>query len=502
MIPIFWKYDDRGLPDEDLYYLVARGGVFRVKRNPLYTVSVRVMQPSEQVAQAIAAERVSPDELVSHDESVLLHLPKRLPGKLLERLVRIFRAVWQTHRAEVEAQLYWHEDEERFSFRIPEICAIPGGYFCYFVIPPTPAGAIRLGTIHSHGEAVACQSIVDWHTERENDGLHITIGNVTSPFPTAEARIVADGVTFTIPIELVAEAPADIRMPRLPKLHLVDPKKVYPEGSFEAEALAAYQGAWEAPTIELVGSQEEPMAETAVIIGLGGIGGALARTLAWYLDFHEPGSRLILVDGKAFEPRKADRQQFHRLGNKARVLADELREEFERLYIQAVPQFVTADNVAQLIQSGAAVFLAPDNHETRRLVAEHAARLSDILLIAGGNEGLDDGGDGVTGTVLVHLRRGGQDLTAPITEYHPEIAEAAGPLPNDPSCALQARSVRQLLFTNQTAAQHMLNTYYAARRQRLRYGELWFNIETGEVTTYERPPGSSGRSREDETEET
>ena len=60
-----------------------------------------------------------------------------------------------------------------------------------------------------------------------------------------------------------------------------------------------------------------------VVVGLGGIGGALLQPLALFLHSYRVAARLVLVDGDEFEPRNSERQIFQSLGNKAEVKAAE-----------------------------------------------------------------------------------------------------------------------------------------------------------------------------------
>ena len=139
-------------------------------------------------------------------------------------------------------------------------------------------------------------------------------------------------------------------------------------------------------------------------IGIGGVGCALLPFLCRFLQYSEPRARLTLVDGDLFERRNAPRQAFGRLGNKAEVKAAELAREFDALSVRAVPEYVTRENAARLIQAGDTVFLMVDNHATRSLVNAHTATLEDLTLISGGNDYED-------GNVQVYRRRGGRDLT-------------------------------------------------------------------------------------------
>ena len=216
------------------------------------------------------------------------------------------------------------------------------------------------------------------------------------------------------------------------------------------------------------------------VVGLGGIGCALLPPLARYLHYAGIGCRLTLVDGDAFEQRNLPRQAFRAAGNKARVKAEEVAQEFPGLSVRAIGEFVTPGNVADLIRSGDVVFLGVDNHRTRKVVSDHCERLADALLISGGNEWTD-------GNVQVYCRREGRDLSAPLTRFHPEIAVPGDGSPADASCDYAvAAGAPQLLFMNLAVASAMLNAFYAWQQGGIRYGEVYLDILAGRSQPVER----------------
>ncbi len=169
----------------------------------------------------------------------------------------------------------------------------------------------------------------------------------------------------------------------------------------------------------------------STLIGIGGIGCALAPFLARYLHSERKVTgeevRITLVDGDAFESKNAGRQSFEALDNKAKVKATELARSFPDLSFRAIPEFVTAENLTHVVGPGDLVFLAVDNHATRRLVSRRCEELSDVVLISGGNDFTD-------GNVQVYVRQDGRDVTLPLTRFHPEIAEPKDKSPAEMSC--------------------------------------------------------------------
>jgi molybdopterin/thiamine biosynthesis adenylyltransferase len=223
------------------------------------------------------------------------------------------------------------------------------------------------------------------------------------------------------------------------------------------------------------------------LIGVGGIGCALAPFLARYLQAERQVTseevRITLVDGDTFESRNSTRQGFETLGNKAKVKATELARSFPDLSFRAIPEFVTAENLPRVVKPGDLVFLAVDNHATRGAVSRRCEELSDVVLISGGNDFTD-------GNVQVYVRQEGRDITLPLTRFHPEIADPKDKSPAEMSCEeLAAVAAPQLLFMNLSVASAMLNAFYAWRSGRLLYGEVYLDIVEGRAQPVSRAPG-------------
>lgn len=216
------------------------------------------------------------------------------------------------------------------------------------------------------------------------------------------------------------------------------------------------------------------------IIGMGGIGCALLPFLARYLNYGDDRARITLIDGDEFERGNADRQAFGTLGNKAKVKAAEMAREFQGLSFRAVPEYITEANIAPYILGGDTIFLAVDNHKTRKLVSEYCEKLAAVTLISGGNDFTD-------GNVQIHIREDGQDRTAPITRFHPEIQSPRDRSPAEMSCEeLMERGAPQLLFTNLAVASAMLNAFYGVCEAKLQFGEVYLDIVEGKSNPVKR----------------
>lgn len=218
------------------------------------------------------------------------------------------------------------------------------------------------------------------------------------------------------------------------------------------------------------------------VIGLGGIGSILATYLTMFLAaLRDSTVRMLLIDGDAFEERNRERMDVPELGNKATAWCRVLLGKFgrPRLSIRPVDSFVRTDNVEQIISERDVCFACVDNHATRKLVSDRCQMLSDIVLISGGNDGVEGGQRGTYGNVQVFRRRGGVEMSPPLTRFHPEIREPSDKVP-EVSCAdLAATTAPQILFANLAAASAMLNALYRILRVDQKdpmYAEACFDI--------------------------
>jgi molybdopterin/thiamine biosynthesis adenylyltransferase len=116
--------------------------------------------------------------------------------------------------------------------------------------------------------------------------------------------------------------------------------------------------------------------------------------------------------------------------------------------------------VAGIVDEGDVVFSCVDNHATRKLLSDRCEGLDDVVLISGGNDGVEAGHRGTYGNVQVFVRRSGADVTVPLTRFHAEIREPADRVPSASCGQLAATSAPQVLFTNLAAASAMCNAFY------------------------------------------
>jgi len=223
-----------------------------------------------------------------------------------------------------------------------------------------------------------------------------------------------------------------------------------------------------------------------VVIGIGGIGSNLLQPLCRFLAYEGGEWLLTLVDGDSFEHENANRQVMFGDGNKAEAAAAAINLQFPQLVVLAKPWYIDSEKALLVIEEGSTVILCVDNHHARKLVSDFCQGLRAVTLISGGNAFLD-------GNVQVYIRKNGKDVTASLTQYHPEIRNPKGKDPTQAGCGERVESAPQLLVTNFMAAAHIFAAFYRniaedGEMPAVPPGEIYFSIVNGAAIPQERSP--------------
>ncbi len=182
MLPIYLKDQDFTTPDDPIYYLLTRDGLFLVKRTPFFEAAVPV---------------TGIPWLETMEPGVRLSTPP-LPASLLLQAVAFFRAVYSRFRSEAVALLAWRQASRTYELVIPHQSV--GGGHCDYEVRDFPAGLTRLGTIHSHAGLEAFHSERDDSDELYEDGFHLTVGNIDGDL-TLSCSVVVQGYRGSLPPE-------------------------------------------------------------------------------------------------------------------------------------------------------------------------------------------------------------------------------------------------------------------------------------------------------------
>lgn len=186
---MYYKTEDFEEPEDKIYYLLASNGIFLCKTTPFFK---SVTEVKEMPGLEKAKNRL------------VMTLPSRISNQLLGKILAFFRWAYETHKSEAIVLLYWSDGSKEYVAIPPEQDVSPAALA--YKLPATPKGMTRVGTIHSHAGFSAFHSCTDIKDEENEDGLHITIGNVDTA-PTYSAAFVADGIRFPIGANHVAVFP-------------------------------------------------------------------------------------------------------------------------------------------------------------------------------------------------------------------------------------------------------------------------------------------------------
>lgn len=199
IFPIVLKTPDLDPPAAPLYYEVAESGVFQVRDTPLYRAVTRV-------------DRAIPG-LLPQDEHVQLRIPP-LPRRRAQDVLAFFADVYRRYRAEAVVIMFFRVETREYRIGVPEQ-TIPGRWrfdgrwrpddAVIYGPVSRPAGFVRLGTIHSHGDLPAYASHTDCADEQYEDGLHLVFGDFHRPIVSMAASFVANGVRFPLSPSTVVE---------------------------------------------------------------------------------------------------------------------------------------------------------------------------------------------------------------------------------------------------------------------------------------------------------
>lgn len=208
-------------PEEDIYFLLARNGLFKITKTFFFKASTYFFVP-------LQGKKL--EELRKHKVGLELCLPKKIPFWVYEKSLDFFRRRYKAWRCEALGIIYWDEKKEDYKLVIPK--NQKGDIYRVLAeIGLNPNNTLRIGTIHSHGEIRAGHSGTDDEDERYDDGLHITMGDIEDEVPSISCSVVVDGQRFMVAKEDVFENKPDLAKPADESSAAAEeqPKKVEPK---------------------------------------------------------------------------------------------------------------------------------------------------------------------------------------------------------------------------------------------------------------------------------
>jgi len=169
------------MPDDDIYYVIGKEGVYLKKK-------LGVMESLAPVNKISILQSVA--------TSATMHI-NPIPGKWIAKVMSFFHEIYKMYRSEAIVLLFYNEETGKHKI-IPPMQKVAGAA-CDYDKGITIEGYTMIGTIHSHGSMSAFHSGTDDKDEEHFDGLHITLGDLDEAYPSISASIVANG--FRVMIE-------------------------------------------------------------------------------------------------------------------------------------------------------------------------------------------------------------------------------------------------------------------------------------------------------------
>jgi len=180
MFKIVYLDGKQEMPKDDIYYIVAKDGIFLRKKLGL----IESLTPVKEIS---ILENAKPYASMS--------IPK-IPGKSMAKVMKFFKKAYQLYSSEAIVLLYFNPTTKTYRIYIPHQKV--NGASVDYVKGVHLDNHIQVGTIHSHANFSAFHSGTDDNDEEHFDGLHITIGNNMDSFPSISASIVSNGMRFKV----------------------------------------------------------------------------------------------------------------------------------------------------------------------------------------------------------------------------------------------------------------------------------------------------------------
>jgi len=180
MFPVHVNDGSSPLPDDDVYYVVGKNGVF-IRKN------LGIIDSLAPVDKISILEDV--------ETYASLNIPK-LSSELIHQTLNFLRWVYENFRSEGMTILHYNDGKEEFKNQVPQQWVSGGGID--YVKNVSYTNFVKLGSIHSHANFSAFHSPTDKGDEFDWDGLHITIGHVADQAQSISASVVVNKLRFLV----------------------------------------------------------------------------------------------------------------------------------------------------------------------------------------------------------------------------------------------------------------------------------------------------------------
>jgi len=172
--------DGSKLPNDDIFYIIAKDGIFLKKTMGLIDSIIKV-------------DKISILNDIKEDATLKI---EKIPAMSFSKIVKFYKDIYNKYRSEAVVLLHYNENKKWFKLQIPNQNVSHGS--AIYENRKTIENYQLIGTIHSHGSMSAFHSSVDDNDERNFDGLHITVGRVDEFNLDISCSIVVNGKRFIV----------------------------------------------------------------------------------------------------------------------------------------------------------------------------------------------------------------------------------------------------------------------------------------------------------------
>jgi len=174
-------------PTDDIFYIVGKEGLFIKKSLGI----IDSITPIDNISVLNSVETCARINI------------EKIPQKMFVEMYMFFKDVYKKFQSEAILLIFYNEKTHEYKLVSPKQ-EVSGASMDYDR-KVTIKNYTMIGDIHSHGTMSAFHSSVDDNDEESFDGLHITLGHITSSNFSISSSIVINGSRFIVdPFDYIA----------------------------------------------------------------------------------------------------------------------------------------------------------------------------------------------------------------------------------------------------------------------------------------------------------
>lgn len=181
------------IKEEGLSYIITKDGIYKKNVNPLFTAVTKEGTPHNTETITNENDTIFPCYIINCSK-----IPRVVHNLILDFFIKIY------DKYKSEAMIFLLYNPKKKEWKIDTPTQDVSAASCSYGSPSYHEGYILAGTIHSHGNMGAFHSSIDDTDEFNQNGIHITFGNVNTNV-TYAVSIVSNGVRFKLEIEDIVE---------------------------------------------------------------------------------------------------------------------------------------------------------------------------------------------------------------------------------------------------------------------------------------------------------